>query len=126
MELVQSKGERTFGRILASAQYNPDSSASDNTLPTFGKPIKVSLNAAKSMRNFHTSDDCVNPKSFGETSYRKLIIVLQRIRRVFGRTAIESGISRFLTNRKKNFFWIYLIALTSRLVAGSTIVSYTG
>ncbi len=61
------------------------------------------------MRKCHTSDDCVNPKRLGDLSRRNLIIILQRTRRVFGRTAIESGISRFLTNRG-NFFWIYLIA----------------
>ncbi len=54
------------------------------------------------------------PNSIGALSDRKLIIVLQRIRQVFGRIAAESGMSHFLTNRK-TFFRIYLIALTSPL-----------
>ncbi len=68
---------------------------------------------------------CVNPTSFGDLSDRKLIVVLQCIHRDFGRKAIESGISCFLPNRK-NFFRIYLIALTAPLVVGSIIGSSTG
>ncbi len=103
VELMQSKGEKTFGQILSSALRTFDLNSSDITLPTFGKPLNVSLTTAKSVRKFLTSDDCINLKSLADLSDRKLIIVLQHIRRVFGRAAIEPGISRFLTNRKNMF-----------------------
>ncbi len=51
---------------------------------------------------------------------RQPILVLQRIRRVFGKIAIESGLYRFLTNRK-NVCRIYLIELTTSLGVGSTV-----
>ncbi len=46
---------------------------------------------------------CVNPKSLGDHSDRILIIVVQYIRRAFGRTAIQSGLSRFLTIQENLF-----------------------
>ncbi len=103
VELSQSKGEKTFGHILSSALRNFDLNSSDITLTSYGKSVKVSLTTAKSVREFHTSDDCINPKSLGGPSDRKLIIILQCIRPIFGRTAIKFGTSRILTNRKNIF-----------------------
>ncbi len=62
--------------------------------------VNVPLAAAKSVRDYHTSNDCVNPKNRGDPSDRKLLIVFQRIPRVFRGTAIEPGISHYLTDRK--------------------------
>ncbi len=66
---MQSKGEKTFGHILSF-----DLKSFDITLPTFGKPVNISLIIAKKVCNFHTPDDCVNPKSLGDLSDRKVII----------------------------------------------------
>ncbi len=108
---MQSKGKKTFERILSSALRNCDLTYTGITFHTSGEPVNVSLTTAEHVREFHTSDDCANPKSLGDPSDRKLIIVLQRIRRIFGRIVNEYEISRFLTNRKA--FFTYLIALTS-------------
>ncbi len=100
---MQSKRENIFGCFLSSTLFNFLLSSSDITLSTLGKPVNVSLAAAKSVREFHTSNDCVNPKNRGDPSDRKLIIVFQRIPRVFRGTAIKPGISHYLTNRKCHF-----------------------
>ncbi len=77
-QLMQLKVEKTFGHILLSALHSFGLISSDITLPSFGKPVNVSLTNAKIVRKFHTSDACVNPKSPGDPSDRRLIIVLQQ------------------------------------------------
>ncbi len=82
VELMQRKGDKSFGYILSFVLRDFDLNFSDIMLPTFAKLVNVSLTSAKSGREFHTPDACVNFKSRGVPSDRKLIIVLQLIRRL--------------------------------------------
>ncbi len=66
-------------------------------LPTFRKLLNV---FAKNARKFLTSDASINPKIPDEPSDKKND---HHIRRDFGKTAIESGIVRFVMNREIHF-----------------------
>ncbi len=68
-----------INKRASSALRNYDLNSFDITLPTFGKPLSISLNTAKIVREFQASDDWVNPKSLGAPSDRTLITFLRRI-----------------------------------------------